>query len=114
MRPTVKGEFAPLAPQSVPVSRAYRPRTDATRHRSVHVHEEQHFEVKEYKNLQPYWPLCIPYVGCLCFPCIVTGDHRLVLEEDEAVLHKSNICLSSVERRPYAQLGDVQHVKCCT
>ena len=80
---------------------------------SMIVHEEQHFEVKEFHNLQPYWPLCIPYVGCLCFPCIVTGDYKLVLEEDEAVLHKYNMCMSSVERRPYAQLGEVQHVKCC-
>lgn len=77
-----------------------------------HPHEPQHFETKEFAGLQPYWPLLIPYVGCICCPCIVTANHRLVLEEDEAVLYKSNICSSSVERRPYAQLGDVQHMKC--
>ena len=59
------------------------------------------------------WPLLIPYVGCICFPCIVTGDHSLVLEADEAVYTQNNCCQNSVERRPYAQLGDVQHIKCC-
>ena len=50
-----------------------------------HPHEPQHFETKEFAGLQPYWPLLIPYVGCICCPCIVTANHRLVLEEDEAV-----------------------------
>lgn len=36
-----------------------------------------------------------------------------MLESEEAVLTSSNICWSSVERRPYAQIGEVISMKMC-
>lgn len=66
--------------------------------------EAPRFEERRFDNLQAYWPLLIPYVGCVLCPCIVTSSVSLVLEEEEAVLFKTNCCCSSVERRPYAQL----------
>lgn len=71
------------------------------------------FAQVEFTDLQPMWPLCIPYVGCLCCPCIVTCNQSLVLESEEAVLTSSNLCWSSVERRPYAQIGEVIEMKMC-
>ena len=70
---------------------------------------------KVFSNLQPYWALLIPYIGCICAPYILTASFTLELSEEEAIFHKTALwgCANSTEKRPYAQLNDVNKTTCC-
>ena len=43
----------------------------------AHGGEAPRFETIEFKDLQSYWPLCIPGFGCFCGLCILTQKTSL-------------------------------------
>ena len=53
--------------------------------------------------------------ACTCFwcPCVGWTTKQLILETEEAVLKVDNNCHHSVQKRPYAQLGQVESVNSC-
>ena len=53
--------------------------------------------------------------ACTCFwcPCVGWTTKQLILETEEAVLKVDNNCQHSVQKRPYAQLGQVESVNSC-
>jgi len=75
-----------------------------------HAAPSTNMPVKEY-NVRNETVNCLSFVNsCGLAGCIT---HTLTLEPEQAVIRFSNTCSSSVERKPYAQLGSVDEYICC-
>ena len=69
----------------------------------------QNFEVKMYDATNYIESCC---TCCWC-PCFGWTTKQLTLDTDEAVLKVDNNCMHSVQKRPYAQLGQVESENSC-
>ena len=69
----------------------------------------QTFEVKAYDATNYIESAC---TCCWC-PCCGWTTKTLTLDTEEAVLKIDNNCMHSEQKRPYAQLGQVESVNTC-
>ena len=77
---------------------------------STHVLPSQVFDTATYNVRNEFLNCC-----CLLLSCGIAGctSHSLTLESEQAVEKVANNCMSSVDRKPYAQLRAVDEEICC-
>lgn len=75
-----------------------------------HAAPSQAFETKRYNVRNEFQNCASLYSSCCLAGCT---RKELVLEPEQVVMKTSNNCMTSIERKPYAQLGSVDEASCC-